>query len=66
MGFDRGEHPLQEPRLTFKTPFLTPPRSPRLHNPDQFRRGERYPSCKPDWGVNFGRRLTGSSRIVAE
>ena len=41
---------LQEPLLTFKRPFLTPPRSPRLHNPDQFRRGERYPSCKPEGG----------------
>ena len=31
---------LQEPRLAF-------PRSPRLRNPDQLRRGERYRSCQP-------------------
>ena len=30
--------------------FLKPPRSPRLHNPDQFRRGEGYPPCKPEGG----------------
>ena len=29
-----------------RRPFLTTPRSPRLHNPDQFRRGERYPSIR--------------------
>ena len=27
-----------------KRPFNNP-RSPRLRNPDQLRRGERYPSC---------------------
>jgi hypothetical protein len=31
---------LQESRLAF-------PRSPRLRNPDQLRRGERYRSCQP-------------------
>jgi hypothetical protein len=27
--------------------FLALPRSPRLRNPDQLRRGERYRSCQP-------------------
>ena len=27
--------------------FLAFPRSPRLRNPDQLRRGERYRSCQP-------------------
>ena len=54
---------LQEPRLTLKTQRLTPPRSPRLRNPDQLRRGERYPSCasktrrlQPLEWPTFGRR----------
>src|SRR5271166_4828615 len=34
---------LQELGLSLKRRFLTPPRSPRLRNPDQLRRGERYP-----------------------
>ena len=33
---------LQEPRLTFKTSAPHDPRSPRLRNPNQLRRGERY------------------------
>jgi hypothetical protein len=35
---------LKEPRLTLNRLLLTPPRSPRLRNPDQLRRGERFPS----------------------
>ena len=42
---------LQEPRLAF-------PRSPRLRNPDQLRRGERYRSCQPvTWGSLLGENL---------
>jgi len=32
-----------ERRVCLKRACLTPPRSPRLRNPDQLRRGERYP-----------------------
>ena len=41
---------LQEPRLTFEDPRLTPPRSPRLRNPDQLRRGERYHQARHQRG----------------
>jgi DNA replication protein DnaC len=41
---------LQEPRLSFKHLLPTSPRSPRLRNPDQLRRGERYPSRAPQRG----------------
>jgi hypothetical protein len=35
---------LQEPRLAF-------PRSPRLRNPDQLRRGQRYRLPAVTWGL---------------
>lgn len=36
---------LREAGLNVKKPLLASPRSPRLRNPDQLRRGERYPQC---------------------
>ena len=53
---------------------LANPRSPRLRNPDQLRRGERYHSRASQRGVNFGRRsgvtfrrrLTARSRLSGQ
>src|SRR5438034_7480685 len=42
---------LQKPRRRSRSP-----RSPRLRNPDQLRRGERYPQNPPLKGVKIGRR----------
>jgi hypothetical protein len=45
----------QEPRLTDQRRLhLTEPRSPRLRNPDQLRRGDRYRPRPLQGGQNFG------------
>ena len=61
---------LQKPRLSLTAPSLTPPHSPRLRNPDQLRRGERYPSvCLQrvpigrKAGVPFRCSLTGDPQV---
>jgi putative transposase len=45
---------LQEPRLTSQYQPSTDPRSPRLRNPDQLRRGARCPlHPSPKWGQSW-------------
>ena len=52
-GVARSPHPLlghrrdRQRELALQESRLAFPRSPRLRNPDQLRRGERYRSCQP-------------------
>src|SRR5271166_540222 len=59
----------QGPRLTSKKRPLNNPRSPRLRNPDQLRRGERYrqrtsPSGDQSWTPISGQNWTPIDRIT--
>jgi len=51
----QGKLAVREAGVRLESPFLASPRSPRLRNPDQLRRGERYPQCTMSGARAYGR-----------
>jgi hypothetical protein len=58
-----GKLALQEPRLTQESLSSTEPRSPRLRNPEQLRRGERCQKCPSALGGRFWTPIGGHEPI---